>query len=113
MHVACCVIIGVKEIGVLRVFRSVIRHPDLENEGLEKPTSMREVPFRWADVGYRLHDAVFRLERFTELLREPAHFAITRQEGIPAIIRSDRCGLPRSRRDFVYCWGDFHFCSRS
>ncbi len=85
VHVARSVIIGIKKVGVFRNFRLVARHPDFQNESLEEPARVREMPFGRADVRHRLHDVIFRLERRAEAFREFPDLVKTRQQAGGAI----------------------------
>src|SRR5437764_10789983 len=62
MHVAGSVVVGIEEVSVLWDFRAIARHPDFHYECLEEPTGVREMPFRRAHIGHRLHDVIFRLQ---------------------------------------------------
>ena len=73
MHGACGVVVGVKKEGVLRDLRAVPRDPDFHDERLEKPSRVREMPFRWAHVRHGLHHAIFRLQSATKANAEIAH----------------------------------------
>src|SRR5690606_37378885 len=50
-----------------------------QDECLEEPRRMREVPLGRADVLHRLYDVVLRRERLAEPLREPPHSRILPQ----------------------------------
>src|SRR5215471_1709146 len=92
MHGAGRVVIRIKEIGVFGNGVAITGLPFLQNERLEKPGRVREVPFRRADVGYRLHDAIFRSEIFGQLRAEISDFVKTREQ----ILRKRRT-LARAR----------------
>src|SRR6202521_4346805 len=51
MHLTSGIVVGVEQISVLRVDRRVIRQSCLDDEGLEKPTGVREMPFRRTHLG--------------------------------------------------------------
>ena len=79
MHVAGGVVVGVKEVGVLRHLRLVTGQENFQDEGLKKPAGMREMPFGRADVGHRLHDEIFRLQRFAKTMRKLPDLPVARQ----------------------------------
>src|SRR5215831_3559507 len=56
--------------------RLVIRNGWKEQEGLEKPADMGEMPLGGADIWHRLNDIIFGYQRLTQLLREAANFLI-------------------------------------
>ena len=70
MHIAGGVVIGIKQVGVLRNFRAIARHPDFHDERFEEPARVGEMPLRRAHVGHRLHDVIFRLEIPAKTRRE-------------------------------------------
>src|ERR1043166_6956928 len=47
-----------------------------ENERLEEPGGMSQMPLRRAAIGHRLEPIVFHLERLAQPLGEPAHLAV-------------------------------------
>jgi hypothetical protein len=48
----------------------------LQDESVEKPARVRQVPFGRAGVRHRLDDVVFRFQRLAELFRKRAHLAV-------------------------------------
>jgi hypothetical protein len=85
VHIARGVVIRIKEEGVLRDFRAVARHPDFDDERLEEPGRVREMPLRRADVGHRLHDEIFRLQIPAEAGAEVPHLLKTVAQTLGAI----------------------------
>ena len=70
MHFTGGIIVRVEQIGVLRVYRCVVRQGLFENKGLEKPARVRKMPFRRARLRHRLDDTILGLKRLTELFAE-------------------------------------------
>src|SRR5437588_6502727 len=66
MHRAGRIVIGIEKKGVFRNDLAITRRPFFQNEGFEKPGRVSEVPLRWADLGHRLHHAIFRLQIVTK-----------------------------------------------
>ena len=62
MHGAGGVVIGIKQKCIFRDRRHISGDKFFEHECLKKPSRMRKMPFRRADVGHRLHDAVLRFK---------------------------------------------------
>ena len=75
MHIAGGVVVGIKKVSVLRNFRAIARHPNFHDERLEEPARVREMPFRRAYVGHRLHDVIFRLQTPAQTRAEIADLA--------------------------------------
>ncbi len=73
MHVADRVIIRVEQVIEASVETAVSRIEGLEDEALEKPGNVREVPLGRRDIGHRLHNRVLGLERADEALGDGAH----------------------------------------
>ena len=65
-------VIGVEEIFERRIERPVSRRVRAQQEGLEEPGRVREMPLGRARIRHRLHGLVFRRERFRELFGEGA-----------------------------------------
>ncbi len=70
------VVIGVKEIRILRMQRLIIRDKLLEQKRLKEPAHMRQVPLRRADIRHRLHHIVLSHQWLAQLLSELAHLQI-------------------------------------
>ena len=89
------VVVRIKEIGILRIdwrFAGLFRRQD---ESLEEPRGMGQVPFDGAGVGHGLDDVVFRLQRRAEGLGGAAHDLIASPErvSIEARARDDGAGV--------------------
>src|ERR1700687_4038550 len=63
MSFARSMVVRVEEIGVPLLKAPVLGHRLLEHEGFKKPARVSQMPFGGADVGHRLDDKVFGLER--------------------------------------------------
>ena len=84
MHIASGVVVRIKKISVLRNFSAISRKELFQNERLEKPGGMGEVPLGRADVGHRLDDAIFRLKPRAQRIREFSNFVKTSQQAFRA-----------------------------
>src|SRR2546429_1818577 len=80
MHVAGGIVVGIEEVSVLWDFRAIAWHPDFQYECLEEPTGVREMPFRRAHIGHRLHDVIFRLQTPAQPRAEIAQLAEARDQ---------------------------------
>src|SRR3954452_15738915 len=70
------VVVGIKQILVAAVGGA--RFPLLsENESLEEPRRVRQVPSRRTGVGHRLNAAIFRFERLAKRLTELPNSSIS------------------------------------
>src|SRR6185437_15527527 len=78
-------IVRVEQVGVARIQRLIPRHVRRENEGLEEPARVRDVPLRGAHVRHGAHHVVLGDERLAERMREGAHATIALE---PPHIRS-------------------------
>ena len=70
MHVTGRVVVRIEEISVLRNFWAISRNKLFQDKCLEKPRRVSEVPLGRADVGHRLHDAIFWFETRTQRIGE-------------------------------------------
>src|SRR5580700_8481871 len=82
VHVAGGIVVGVKQISVLRNFSPIIWNPFLENKRFEKPGGVRQMPFRRAHIRHRLHNAIFGLESRAKRVAETSNFAKARKQTI-------------------------------
>ncbi len=71
-------VVGVEEIFVGRIVDAIVARVRAQQEGLEEPRRVCEMPLGRAGVGHRLHGLVFRRQRSSELLAERAN----RQEAV-------------------------------
>ena len=76
-------VIGVEQVSERGIERRVCRQMRSQDEGLEEPGHMSEMPFRRADVGHRLHLLVFRRERRSEFFAQRPDFAVPAREAPP------------------------------
>ena len=78
MHLAGGIVVGIEQISVLRVDRRVIRQSLFEDEGLKKPTGVREMPFRRTHLRNSLDDAILRLKGFAKVFAQLSNAMIGR-----------------------------------
>jgi hypothetical protein len=69
-------VVRVEEEGVDRVQRPVAGRVRLQDEGLEEPARVREMPLRRADVGHRLHHVVLGGQPLAERSGEAPHLRV-------------------------------------
>ena len=67
------IVVRVKEVRVLWMKRLVIRNCRKEQEGLEKPADVGEMPFGRADIWHGLDDIIFGDQRFAQVLSKAAN----------------------------------------
>ncbi len=96
MPVADRVVVGVEKGPECRMVRTVARQTRLEQESLEKPAGVREMPLDRARVGHRLNRAVLVGKRDGQRFGRGADGAVSRRQRTAsrtrgAIVR--RCGL--------------------
>src|SRR5262249_36810226 len=94
-------VVRVEQLAESGVKGSVVRARSSQDEGLEEPARMGEVPLRGAGIVHRLHLAVLGRERRPQLLGERSHRAIAvsqvRGGGATVVAWARRkCHLPRS-----------------
>src|SRR5438093_1388606 len=94
------VVIGVEEDAKLRMKALVAGQSGLQNEGLEEPARVREVPLDRARVGHGLQRAVLRREWASQPLGRPTHVLEPLREAGP---RGDGPGHDRPRREIAPC----------
>ena len=82
MHLTSGIVVGIEQISVLRVDRRVIRQSFFEDEGLKKPTGVREMPFRRTHLGNGLDDAILRPKGFAKALAQLTNAIIGRVQVI-------------------------------
>ena len=80
MHRAGSVVIRIEQKRIFRDRRHISGDKFLEDKGFEKPRRMRQMPFRRANIGHRLHNAVFRFQIARQQFRKIAHVAKTRAQ---------------------------------
>ena len=79
------VVVRVEEVAEAGMEGAIIGLLGRENEGLEKPACVGQVPFGGLD------DVIFHRERLAQLLGEAAHLLVPPRELLPSSTRS-RCG---------------------
>jgi hypothetical protein len=82
VHFTGSIVVRVEEVGVLRVYRRVVRQSLFKNKGLEKPTRVREMPFRGAHLRHRLDDAILGFKRLAEFFAQFSNATIGRAQVI-------------------------------
>jgi hypothetical protein len=80
VHFTGSIVVRVEQVGVLRVYRRVVRQSFFKNKGLEKPTRVREMPFRGAHLGHRLDDAILGFKRLAEFFAQFSNATIGRAQ---------------------------------
>ena len=81
------VVIGIKQERIATVNGLIACIETLQDEGLEKPRGMAEVPFRGTGVGHRLHTLVLGAKARGELLGKTTDRGIVLQERRPGVMR--------------------------
>ena len=66
-------VVRVEQIRVSRIRRHIFRRMRAEDERLEEPARMREMPLRRAHVGHAADDVILGIERLAQTLRLRAH----------------------------------------
>src|SRR5919109_3554881 len=75
-------IIGIEEIGIGSIRRSIARSGRGQNKGFEKPTCVRQMPLGGAHIRHGLNDIIFRHQRLTETLGKLSHLMVTPDKGL-------------------------------
>jgi hypothetical protein len=70
-------IIGIKEIRIGGMRRSIAWRGRGQKKGFEKPTRVRQMPLGGAHIRHGLNDIIFRHQRLTETLGKLSHLMIT------------------------------------
>ncbi|MNP16199.1 hypothetical protein D3C76_1085860 [compost metagenome] len=78
-------VVGVEQVVVERFRRAVAGQEGLEDEGLEEPGDMRQVPFRRADVGHALDHMVLGAERGADRLAGRAYALVALRQRLPGM----------------------------
>src|ERR1019366_206670 len=81
------VVIGIEQKRIAAVNGLIACIETLQDEGLEKPRGMAEVPFRGTGVGHRLHTLVLGAKARGELLGKAADRCIMLQQPRPGVMR--------------------------
>jgi hypothetical protein len=82
VHAAYGLVVGVEEIFEVRMERAIPGEQRLQQELLEEPAGVCEVPLRGARVRHALHHVVFDLERLADLARDATHVRIAGGQGL-------------------------------
>src|SRR5262249_20684491 len=90
-------VIGIKQPTELRPKRLVLSQAWLQDERLEEPGRVSQVPLHRTGFGHGLEDIILRQERFTQLARCTAHGLVTACKRLP-LRSSPRCVLARCCR---------------
>ena len=99
------IVIRVEEVRVLWMQRPVIRNCRKEQEGLEKPADVGEMPLGRADIWHGLNDIIFGDQGFAQVLRKAANVLVLLNE------RRIGCCLTAERTCLDgFCQGRFSFC---
>jgi hypothetical protein len=99
------VVVRVKEVRILWMKRLVIRNCRKEQEGLEKPTDMGEMPFGRADIWHGLNNIIFGDQRFAQMLSKAANALVLLYERRTGY----RLHIERTFLDGL-CHSRFSFC---
>ncbi|MNE62160.1 hypothetical protein D3C80_1574260 [compost metagenome] len=73
-------VVGVEQVVVERLRRAVAGQEGLQQEGLEEPADMRQVPLRRADVGHALDHLILGGQRRADRLAGCTHLPETLQQ---------------------------------
>ena len=84
VHFTGGIVVRVEQIGVLRVYRRVVRQSFFKNEGLKKPTRVREMPFCRAHLRHGLDDAILGLKGLAKFFAQLSNATIGRVQVIRA-----------------------------
>jgi hypothetical protein len=98
-------VVGVEEERVARIRRHIRRFEGREDERLEEPARVGEVPLRGADVRHRADDVVFRLEGSTKCFGLSADGVVARREAGCGVAGGTHRAARASRLVYV---GDRH-----
>ena len=82
MHLTSGIVVGIEQISVLRVDRRVTRQSFFDDEGLKKPTGVREMPFCRTHLGNSLDNAILRLKSFAKAFAQLSNATISRVQVI-------------------------------
>src|SRR3546814_3182242 len=82
MTLAGLFVIGIEEVGIGRIERSVAGQVRLQQEGLEEPGRMRAMPLRRTRVRHRLNRLVLGRQWRREAFRQPANHPVSRCEAV-------------------------------
>jgi hypothetical protein len=75
-------IIGIEEVSIRGMRRSIARRGRGQNKGFEKPTRMRQMPLRGAHIRHGLNDIIFSQQGLTETHSELSYLFVTPDKGL-------------------------------
>src|SRR2546425_11388485 len=75
-------VIGIEEIRIGGMRRSIDRIDHGQNKGFEKPTRVCQVPLRGAHIRHGLNDVIFRHQRLAEPVGKLSHLMVTPDKGL-------------------------------
>src|SRR6266853_4309771 len=75
-------IIGIEEIRIGGMRRSIVPTSQGQNEGFEKPTRVCQMPLRGAHIRHGLNDVIFRHQRLAEPVGKLSHLMVTPDKGL-------------------------------
>src|SRR5271154_4729702 len=75
-------VIGIEEICIRGVRRSIARRGQGQNKGFEKPTRVCQMPLRGAYIRHALNDVIFRHQRLAEPVGKLSHLMVTLDKGL-------------------------------
>src|ERR1700677_4251529 len=81
-------VIGIEEIRIGGMRRSIARRSQSQNKGFEKPTRVCQMPLRWAHIRHGLNDVIFRHQRLAEPVGKLSHLTVTPDKGLGLVAGS-------------------------
>src|SRR5580704_18399927 len=72
-------VIGIEEIRIGGMRRSIARRGQGQNKGFEKPTRVCQMPLRGANIRHGLNDVIFRHQMLAEPVGKLSHLMVTHQ----------------------------------
>src|SRR6266481_2714260 len=76
-------VIGIEEIRIRGMRRSIARRGQGQNKGFEKPTRVCQMPLRGAHIRHGLNDVIFRHQRLAKAVGKLSHLMVTADKGLP------------------------------
>src|SRR6202048_3829857 len=75
-------VIGIEEIRVGGMRRSIARRGQGQNKGFEKPTRVCQMPLRGAHIRHALNDVIFRHQMLAKPVGKLSHLMVTPDKGL-------------------------------
>src|SRR5580704_11410651 len=75
-------VIGIEEIRIGGMRRSVARRGQGQDKGFEKPTRVCQMPLRGAHIRHGLNDVIFGHQRLAEPVGKLSHLMVTPDKGL-------------------------------